>query len=100
MSETFAAGFAALDQMIQRAADRRAHELAQGHTEDEFISGLIGEFCVEAQRHPAGSGAAHMALSLVRLTDQLRQIAELEAALAMRDSALNILWALSDKEIQ
>lgn len=94
VSAEFDSGFAALEVMVRRAAERRDDELGSGRTADEFMSDLVAEFYVEAQKHPVGAGSTHMALSLVRLVEQQDRIAALEDSVAMRDAALDMLLEL------
>jgi hypothetical protein len=93
---SFAQANAALTDMTHRARARRTWCRENGQADEQFVGGLIREFREESVKHPAGAGSVHMALSLARLIDLQDQVAQLTEALQMRESALQMMFKLSD----
>jgi hypothetical protein len=87
---------ATVDEMTHRTRARLVAYRESGGTDEEFAEALIKEFVEQAQQHPAGAGAIHMAISLYRLVQQQEKVWELQDTIAMRDDILKTLWDIED----
>ena len=98
----YEAANAGLDQIIDRTCAQllnfRAHNEPGDTTDDVFIKGLVQQFVDQAARAPHGAGAISMALSAYRLATMQLEIKTLRDAVDMRDSALELMWAIADGE--
>lgn len=89
----FAAASASLSDMVRRAGLR----LDASESEQAFVADLVAEYRTEAVRWPVGAGSVHMSMSMLRMIQQTREIANLTDLLQMRDDALEIAWARIDE---
>ena len=65
-----------------------------------FVKGLVQQFVDQAARAPHGAGAISMALSAYRMALMQLEVKTLRDAVDMRDSALQLMWAIGDGEEQ
>lgn len=87
--------------ITQLTAYRQRHN--DDDQDDGFITGLVRSFVDQAARSAHGAGAITMGLAAYRMAIQQLEIDRLEAenqelqdAIEMRDTGLQLLWALSD----
>jgi hypothetical protein len=97
MSEWFDAANASLDRAVFRVANQ-LERYRHDHDGDDmpFIQWLVRQYVDTAMKAPHGSGAVNMALATYRLVTQQMEIDELMDAVEMRDSGLELMWAMSD----
>lgn len=87
----FEAANARLDDIVARTVYNLWQHRALGGTEDTFQAALIGQFVAEAQQHPPGAGATHMALAVYRLAVQHQQLYHMNESIQMRDALISTL---------
>jgi len=75
----FEAAHATIDQLIDRTIAQLDAHRAAGGDDDSFQAALVGQFYTAAANMPPTAGAAHMALTLYRLTKAHQRIADLIA---------------------
>lgn len=86
----FEAANARLDDIVIRTIDNLNRHRAAGGSEENFQLALVGQFVAEAQLHPPGAGATHMALAVYRLAVQCQQIYRMADAIDMRDALIKV----------
>ena len=87
---------AQIDEIIYRSTmELRAHREAGG-CDAEFVEQMMSAFHQQALISPLGAGAKHMALSVYRMVWQQELIRELAEKVAMRDAALEMMFALEE----
>lgn len=99
----YEAANAGLDQVIDRTCAqllRFRHTCEPDENDDLFVKGLVQQFVDQAARAPHGAGAISMALSAYRMALMNLEIKTLRDAIDMRDSALELTWAILDGEEQ
>lgn len=87
----FEAANARLDDIIARTVHNLWQHRTLGGSDEAFQLALIGQFVAEAQQHPPGAGATHMALAVYRLAVQHQQLYHMSESIQMRDALISAL---------
>lgn len=87
---------AQISEIIYRTSQELTEHRKQGGDDTEFVERMMSAFHQQALASPLGAGAKHMALSVYRMVWQQELLKKLSEKVAMRDAALEMMFALEE----